>query len=163
MLRHLYTRILLAIVLISSVASAAADQTITVALQRKVELHLNTGIVDLGLPIGPERSRIFERQNAVTVSFRCNVRTPWEVRLSGTDFSNGSHSIPITQLRWKKASSDYLQMLPVGSYTVVASELDYPGRGGNWHDETISYRLELTGDEYEGTYAAVLTYTLFVQ
>lgn len=144
------------------VASAAADQIIMVTLERKAVLELDNGMVDLGLPLSLDRTQVYERQNAVTVSFRCNAHASWEVRLSGTDFSNGDQKIPITQLFWRKSSSGYLAMPGAGAYAVVARDRDYPGHGANWHDESISYRLELTGDEYEGTYSATLTYTLFV-
>lgn len=120
-------------------------------------------MADLGLPISAGRSLYYERLDAVTVSFRCNAKTPWEVRLTGTDFVNGNNVIPITQLSWKKSASSYKTMPLSESYAVVASDANYPGHGANWHDEDISYRLVLTGDEYEGTYNATLTYTLFVQ
>lgn len=145
-----------------SVVVFAAEQTITVTFDRKAELNINTTSVDLGMPLENAGRQYYERLNAAQLSFRCNAKTNWEVRVSGTDFSSGDYHIPITQLQWSKGSGSYQNMPANGSYDVVATPADFSGHGANWHDLNLSYRLNTTGDEYEGTYQATLTYTLFV-
>jgi hypothetical protein len=145
-----------------SVVVFAAEQTVTVKFDRKAELNISTTSVDLGTPFQAGNLQYYERPNAAQLSFRCNVKSSWEVRVSGTDFTTGQYSIPISQLQWSKDSGNYRNMPANGGYDVVVTANDYPTHGANWHDVNLSYRMATTGDEYEGTYQAMLTYTLFV-
>lgn len=148
--------------LLLSVFVLAAEQTVTVTFDRKAELNMNTTNVDLGMPFEHAGRQYYERLNAAQLSFRCNAKTSWEVRVSGTDFTSGGYHIPISQLQWSKNAHDYRNMPESGGFDVVATAADYPTHGANWHDLNLSYRLNVSGDEYEGTYQATLTYTLFV-
>jgi hypothetical protein len=141
----------------------AADFEMEFAIPEKVEIILSTGAVDLGTPITLQPGRVyFEKPVALRLDFRCNRPTEWEVRLCGEDFRAGANTISISRLEWKTENSIYRSMPPAGEYTVLASWRDYPDQVAAWHGKEISYRLALLGDEYEGTYSSVITYTLFV-
>lgn len=149
-----------------SLSCSAADFRMTFTIPAKAELELSTSYVDLG-PFHSDRVSghlYFEKNSAVQVRFGCNLPTEWEVRISGTDFRSGVEVLPISKLQWKAGGSgSYQYMPPQGDSTVVASWREYNGQGKPVKDhKNISYRLELTGEEYEGQYLGLVTYTMFI-
>lgn len=143
--------------------TSTADCDLEFRIPEKVYIKLSRETVDLGVPMGREPF-YYEKVAAVRVDYRCNMPTNWEVRVYAADFRDGNKTIPISRLQWRteEGNSPYLQMPTAGSYAVLARRRDHLPRAGVQHSKTISYRLELRGDEHEGTYTAPITYTLFV-
>ncbi|NLZ44712.1 MAG: hypothetical protein GX894_07630 [Clostridia bacterium] len=153
-----------ALVLFSSSSVFAAEFTIRFAVPPRAEFYLSTDYVDLGLPQTDGVRTYFEGQNVVTLSFRTNIVSPWEIHISGTDFrSAAGTSIPINRLQWKMGNTGgYTSMAPEGETLLVM----------DWHGLTdeilagqqfqISYYLELMGDEYEGAHTSTIIYSLFI-
>ncbi|HBK69767.1 MAG TPA: hypothetical protein DDZ91_14085 [Firmicutes bacterium] len=157
-----YALLLPLMLLILSYPTSTADFEMEFFIPERVEIGLSTEFVDLGLPQGAYPG-YFEKQNAVRVDFRCNILADWEVRIYASDFYDGAKTIPISRLQWKTESSAYRGMSPAGGYEILARRRDYPPKkAGFRYSKSISYRLELRGDESGGTYSAPVTYTLFV-
>ncbi|HEY8392190.1 MAG TPA: hypothetical protein VIL83_05635 [Capillibacterium sp.] len=147
--------------LLCSFPVQTADTYLEFTIPERVELSLSTMVVDLGEPRGAGRL-YYERIDAVRVDYRCNLPTEWEVRISAEDFRDGERVIPITRLQWRTRDGNYQRMPAPGQYTVLARRRDHGTYSGLKQSKTISYRLELIGDEWGGTYSAPVTYTLFV-
>lgn len=139
-----------------------ANSVLELFIPERVEIALSTPVVDLGAPRRAEGRLYYERVNAVQVDYRCNIRADWEVRISAADFRDGNRTIPISRLQWRTEEGVYRNMPASGRYAVLARRRDHEPRSGLKHRKTISYRLELMGDEWGGTYSAPITYTLFV-
>lgn len=138
-----------------------ADTYLEFTIPERVELSLSTLVVDLGELRGSERL-YYERIDAVRVDYRCNLPAEWEVRISAEDFRDGHRTIPISRLEWRTSDGYYQRMPAPGGYAVLARRRDHGIYSGLKQSKTISYRLELKGDEWGGTYSAPVTYTLFV-
>ena len=147
--------------LLHSLPVTTADTYFEFTIPERVELSLSTSVVDLGEPRGGERL-YYERIDAVRVDYRCNIPAEWEVRISGADLRDGIRTIPISRLQWRTSDGDYRNMPAHGHYMVLARRRDHGSTSGLKQSKTISYRLELRGDEWGGTYSAPITYTLFV-
>lgn len=148
-----------------SVSCAAADFKLLFTIPAKAELELSTSYVDLGSPHFDKLSGClyFEKNVAVQVRFGCNLPTEWEVRISGTGFRSGAEILPISKLQWKAGGSEsYQYMPPEGASAVVANWREYDRTKPVKEHKSISYRLELTGEEYEGQYLGLVTYTIFI-
>lgn len=128
----------------------------------RIEIALSVPVVDLGEPRRENGRLYYERINAVRVDYRCNTQDDWEVRISAEDFRDGNRRIPISRLQWRTEDGIYQDMPTSGRYVVLARKRDHQPRAGLKHSKNISYRLELRGDEWGGTYFAPITYTLFV-
>ncbi|MBA2132654.1 hypothetical protein [Capillibacterium thermochitinicola] len=139
-----------------------ADCVLEFVIPERTEIALSVPVVDLGEPRRENGRLYYERINAVQVDYRCNIQTDWEVRISAEDFRDGTRTIPITRLQWRTEDGIYRDMPASGSYLVLARKRDHQPRAGVKHSKKISYRLELRGDEWGGTYSAPITYTLFV-
>jgi hypothetical protein len=144
-----------------SMPITTADAVLEFIIPERTEIALSTSVVDLGTPRG-NRQLYYEQVDAVRVEYRCNSASEWEVRISGTDFHSVDRTIPINRLKWRADQGPYREMPPSGSYTVLARKRDYNKGIGLKHTKTISYRLDLAGDEWGGTYTAPITYTLIV-
>ena len=139
-----------------------ADAYLEFTIPQRVEIALSTAVVDLGTPHGTGQL-YFEQIDAVQVDFRCNIPSDWEVRISAADFRDGNRRIPISRLQWRTGLGSYQNMPPSGNYAVIARGRDYARtQRGLKQSKSVSYRLELKGDEWGGTYSAPITYTLFV-
>ncbi len=164
-MRRNITGCIFLVILLLSVAlpSSTADCDLEFRIPEQVYIRLSAEAVDLGLPMSRDPV-YYEKIAAVRVDYRCNIPTNWEVRISAGDFRDGNKTIPITRLQWRieEGNSSYQPMPPSGSYAVLARRRDHLPLAGVEHSKTISYRLELRGDEHEGTYTAPITYTLFV-
>jgi|GEM_PF-1006907 len=163
-IRFCLRRLLCLLLLVVTGVAMAASFDITFRIPEKVEIALSTGAVDLGSPFSVGSDYVyFEKPGALRVDFRCNRLNEWEVRLSGVDFRAGKNTIPISRLEWKaNQGGAYTYMPPEGEYAVLDSSRNHPKKSGRWQKKDISYRLKLTGDEYEGTYNSIITYTLFL-
>ncbi len=141
---------------------AAADFSIRLTVPVRVEFELSTDFVDLGPPRTQNNILYYEQKNAVRLSFRTNLASGWEIHVTGSDFSAGDdRSFPVSRLQWRTQQTSYRPMPPAGEYAVVARGENTGGRQGQGQIN-ISYYLELQGDEYEGPYTALITYTFFV-
>ena len=151
------------LVLFCSSSVFAAEFTLKFTVPPRAEFYLSTDYVDLGLPQTAGGRTYFRGDNVVTLSFRTNIASQWEIHISGTDFRNTAGTlIPINRLRWQMGNSDYRSMPSDGESLLVM----------DWHNFTdeilagqqfpISYLLELAGDEYEGDYFSTITYSLFL-
>ena len=139
-----------------------ADCVLELFIPERVEIALSVPVVDLGEPRRENGRLYYERINAVQVDYRCNVQADWEVRISADDFRDGNRIIPISRLQWRTEDGIYQDMPRSGRYAVLARKRDHQPRTGLRFNKKISYRLELTGDEWGGTYSAPITYTLLV-
>lgn len=149
------------LLLLVSMPITTADAVLEFTIPERTEITLSTAVVDLGVPRG-NRQLYYEQIDAVRVDFRCNSSSEWEVRISAADFYSVDRTIPISRLKWRTDQGPYREMPPSGGYTVLARKRDYNKGSGLKHTKTISYRLDLSGDEWGGTYTAPITYTLFV-
>ncbi|NLW60643.1 MAG: hypothetical protein GX073_09930 [Firmicutes bacterium] len=131
-------------------------------IPERIELALSVPAVDLGEPRRVNGRLYYERINAVQVDYRCNIQDDWEVRISADDLRDGNRTIPIARLQWRTEDGTYQNMPASGRYVVLARKRDHQPRTGLRYSKKISYRLELRGDEWGGTYTAPITYTLFV-
>lgn len=138
-----------------------ADTLLELEIPQRVEIALSTSVVDLGAPRRNGRL-YYERTGAVQVDYCCNMPSDWEVRISASDFRDGNRTIPISRLEWCADDGIYRNMPASGRYVVLARRRDHEPKSGLKQSKTISYRLELRGDEWGGTYSAPITYTLFV-
>ncbi|HHT06734.1 MAG TPA: hypothetical protein GXZ97_10770 [Hydrogenispora sp.] len=138
-----------------------ANCVLELNIPERIEIALSVPVVDLGEPRRENGRLYYERINAVQVDYRC-TQDDWEVRISAEDFRDGHRTIPISRLQWRTEDGIYQDMPMSGRYAVLARKRDHQPRPGIKHSKRISYRLELRGDEWGGTYSAPITYTLFV-
>lgn len=144
---------------------SAADFSIKLTVPERVEFALSTDFVDLGPPRTQNDIIYYEQRNAVRLNFRSNITSGWEIHVTGTNFAaGGDRSFPVSRLQWRTQHTSYQHLPPAGEYAIVACGEDTGDQGqGQGKDMiNISYYLELQGDEYEGPYTAVITYTFFV-
>ncbi|NLW56342.1 MAG: hypothetical protein GX050_06995 [Firmicutes bacterium] len=154
---------LVMVILSLALPTSTADCDLEFRIPEQVYIRLSRETVDLGAPMGKEPF-YYEKVAAVRVDYRCNIPTNWEVRIYAEDFRDGNKTIPISRLQWRpeEGNSSYQPMPTPGSYAVLARRRDHLPWAGVQHSKRISYRLELRGDELEGTYTAPITYSLFV-
>ncbi|MCR4437023.1 MAG: hypothetical protein QHH06_12535 [Clostridiales bacterium] len=87
-----------------------------------------------------------------TISVSAN--TTWHVYLSGTDFTNGSATIPISSLQFKVGNGSFN---PVGNNNTPVIN----GTGSLTSPVSISYQLFVQNGIYPaGSYTSNLTYTI---
>lgn len=152
------------LVLLSSFSVLAAEFTLKFTVPPRVEFYLSTDYVDLGLPQTAGGVTYFKGDNVVTLSFRTNITSGWEIHISGKDFrSTAGASIPISRLQWKMGQMEgYRFMRPEGESFLVMDWRNFTGDILAGQRFPVSYYLELAGDEYEGVYTTTITYTLFI-
>src|SRR5690554_6694442 len=142
---------------------SAADFSIKLSVPERVEFYLSTDFVDLDPPHTQNNITYYENKNAVRLNFRSNITSRWEIYVTGTDFTTGEDcSFDISRLQWRTKDTAYHHMPPAGEYAMVACGDNAGNDVGKWQRMHLSYYLELEGDEYEGPYTAIITYTFFV-
>lgn len=107
---------------------------------------LSFGTITPGVTVSPTGNP------TTTISVAAN--TTWHVYLSGTDFTNGSATIPISSLLFKVGNGSFN---PVGnSNTPVIN-----GTGSLASPAAVSYQLFVPNGTYSaGSYNSTLTYTI---
>ena len=138
-----------------------ADCVLELYIPERIELALSVPAVDLGEPRRVNGRLYYERINAVQVDYRCNIQDDWEVRISADDLRTGTDHphCPVAMADGRRHIPEYAGKRPVCG---VGPQRDHQPRTGLRYSKKISYRLELRGDEWGGTYTAPITYTLFV-
>lgn len=145
---------------------SAADFSMKLTVPERVEFYLSTDFVDLDPPQTQNDVIYYENKNAVRLNIRTNNTSGWEIHVTGTDFTTGGdRSFDISRLQWRTNDTSYQHMPPEGEYAMVArgeNAGNHMGQGQGKDMMNISYYLEPAGDEYEGPYSAIITYTFFV-
>lgn len=152
-------------VMAKDVVKASAAHDVKVTIPEVVELRINKTnrdgniVVDFGAISAPGN---YEKENAVEVTYRCNKRVDWELRVSASDFATGAGNLPIPaeQLSIKVSGALLDKYTSFDHDLTVDSSSEYESAQAK--TVSASYKLLLTGAEYEGEYLSTVTYTLVI-
>ena len=149
--------LLLTLSLGAVLAGENATHQIFVTIPEIIQLELSATSVDLGsFLVNGELLDTIAAENALTVNYRCN--TPeWELSVKATKFENekdSSATIPVSQLKWRKASEATGRQMGEFPSTVVQ------GNGPVAASTDIYYEMDRYDSAMSGRYSSTVTYTL---
>lgn len=144
---------LAALVLIAgmSLAAFAADATVQVKVKPKPKITIETDVSEVNFgELDPDTPTTIN--NAVTVRVKTNK--PYDLSYTATDFTDGTNTMPISNLEYADAGS--------GSWTAFANGPVYLVTDGPRGVDTLTYDFRITVPwdvAPEATYTASITYT----
>lgn len=145
--------VLAALVLIAgmSVAAFAADATLQVKVKPKPKITIETDVSEVNFgELDPDTPTTIA--NAVSVTVKSNK--PYDLSYTATDFTDGTNTMPISNLEYADAGSDSWTAFANGPvYLVVDGQR---GRHTYGYDFRITVPWDVAPD---ATYTASITYT----